>query len=111
MLTICHMPSTIRNIPKHNDNMFSFVFVDSIEPTTAPMIAGGMIINPLLKLTNLFLLCIINAIIAIGMNVNRFRLCAKCCDSPPSSVNSGINRVPPPIPIPPKTPPIIPANE
>lgn len=41
---------------------------------------------------------------AIGRKATRLAACAACCSTPSSIVSAGISTVPPPIPIPPKSP-------
>ena len=67
--------------------------------------ANGRTLNKALKSTNLFFMWIINETIAIGIKEIKFIVWACNCGTFKNKVKSGINMVPPPMPIPPIRPP------
>ena len=104
----------IANPIKNKANNFVRISFFNLTATSAPIklkphpiIANNQVD---LKSTNLFLMCIIIAIIAIGKNATRLTPCARNCWNDKNIVKIGIVSVPPPIPIPPIIPPKSPAN-
>lgn len=80
------------------------------EPNKENIIPLTIIGIPTLKSTNLFLMCIISAVSAIGINTSKFMACALFCLKDKKIVRIGMSNVPPPIPIPPTIPLASPAT-
>lgn len=103
--------SAIKNNPKARLNAFAGRTVINNEKSTAVITAGIITYKIPSVLKSPFFLCSGRANAAIGKNAIKFAACARRWSIPKISVKAGIITVPPPIPIPPKTPEIKPVTK
>lgn len=99
-----------KNAPNILPRISAFAFAASRLPPTEQAHAGIIIHKSPSFLTRPFFICTNSDTAAIGANAARFIACAVFCPTEKNIVSAGISTVPPPIPIPPKTPEAAPAS-
>lgn len=100
-------PRKARNNRNNPKNLLKIIAGrrEAISPPAIEVTAAGITTDntPSVLKSPLFL-CALRLNAAMGRKATRFAACAMCCSTPKNMVRTGIKRVPPPMPMPPKSP-------